>query len=86
MKFSIICLFLLSSSKAIELRSHKRPHKHENLKEGSDDIYKDDQGERNTDNMSEFDKDSEDDYHRGDHNTNKLNAEMDTTKHLPNHE
>ena len=87
MKFSVICLFLLSSSEALKLQRHKRPHKHENEKEGSGDIYKDDQGERSTDKMSEFDKLSEDEHHRGDGVTNKLNDDMNrTTKNLPNHE
>ena len=63
MKLSIVCLLgILSSTSAVELQRHKRPHRNDNEKEHSDDLYKDDQGERNTSKMSEFDKISEDDY------------------------
>jgi hypothetical protein len=36
--------------------------------------------------MSEFDKISEDDYQRGDGNTNKLNDEIAYAKDLPHHD
>ena len=87
MKFSIVCLLgILSSTSAIELHRAKRPHREANEKERSDDIYKDDQGERNTAKMSEFDKMSEDDYQRGDGNTNKNNDESAYATDLPHHD
>jgi len=43
MKLSIVCLLgILSTSAAIELQRHKRPHREDNEKDHSDDLYKDD--------------------------------------------
>ena len=89
MKFNLLgigiigaVLFNQAQSTHLNQLREKRPDRGDDEEQRSDDIYKGDQGDKDTREMSEFDKMNEDNYHQGHHNTGKTNdGELNEPRH-----